>query len=100
MRFYRQGNRHFVDYFVGYDSRKVFNRSQAWRAGNLVARKSRIAIDITQQLVAEILPVLHLRGKPSAARSPADNHERFHVVSVGAQAAEIKSERHAARGHE
>ena len=42
----------------------------------------------------------YLCGKPSAARSSADNHERFHVVSVGAQAAEIESQRHTARCHE
>src|SRR5947209_3567022 len=33
MRFYRQSDRHFVDHFVGYDSRKVFNRSQPRPAG-------------------------------------------------------------------
>src|SRR5438132_8515380 len=62
--------------------------------------KTWIAIDITQQLVAEILAVLHLRGKPPAARASADNHERFHIVSMRAQAAEIESQRHSARRHQ
>src|SRR2546425_476404 len=99
LRFYRQSDCHFVNYFVGYDSRKIFNRSQAGRARNFLARKTWIAIDITQQLVAEILPLLYLRGKPPAARSATDNHERFHVVSMGAQAAEIESQRYSARRH-
>src|SRR6266508_1419784 len=99
MRFYRQSDRHFVDHFVGYDSRKVFNRSQPGRAGNFVTRKSGITVDISQQLVAEILSALHLRGKPPASWATTDNHECFHVVAMCAPAAEIESQRHSARGH-
>ena len=44
--------------------------------------------------------MLHLRGKPPAAWSATDNDERFHVVSMGTQAAEIESQRHSARRHE
>src|ERR1700682_1374943 len=81
-----QGDKDFVDYFIGDDAREILDVAEPGNVTQTVVVKAHLTVDIAYQPVTEVMAMQHLAGEPFGARSRADDQNFLDVVAGHTQA--------------